>query len=386
MSDHESADLEQLALRLSQGDAGVRRVAAMDIADLAHEPGAGRLLLLALRDADPSVRAEAAKVIDEFPADELTEALIGALTASDESVRYAAARALADLKDPAAGTALLTALEGASDPFVLAATLRALKNLRHEPALQSGLELLAHEHAAVRHEAVGLLGYLRRPETMAAIARLALSDPQPEVRRQAVAALVSGDPDTVGRTLIRAVADADWQVRAESASVIGRLKIASGVTALIQATQDASWQVREKAVEALGQLGARTALPAIGRCATDEISNLRKAAVAQAIAATQDIYSKTIFPEMKVDWRTHPNNIGHFYYPGCFRCHDDDHVSSDGKAVKKDCDTCHTVLAQQEGTTDLTKSTGQEQFKHPVDLGDLKAVNCTDCHTGGVSP
>ena len=25
-------------------------------------------------------------------------------------------------------------------------------------------------------------------------------------------------------------------------------------------------------------------------------------------------------------------------------------------------------------------------FQHPIDLGDLKAVTCTDCHTGGVSP
>lgn len=279
MSQYESAELEQLALRLQQKDAGARRVAIMDLAESAHEPGAGRLLLVALHDTDSSVRAEAAKVIDEFPAEELTEALIGALTASDENVRNAAARALADLKDPAAGAALLAALESASDPFVMAATLRALKNLRYEPALQSGVKLLAHEHAAVRHEAVGLLGYLRRPETMSTIAHLALSDRQPEVRRQAVAALVSGDPDTVGETLVRTVADSDWQVRAESASVIGRLRISGGATALVQATQDASWQVREKAVEALGQLGARTALPAIGRCATDEISNLRKAAV-----------------------------------------------------------------------------------------------------------
>lgn len=279
MGEYESEELRRLALRLKQADAGARRVAVMDLAELAHEPGAGRLLLVALHDGDSSVRAEAAKVIDEFPAEELTEALIDALTAADESVRNAAARALADLKDPAAGAALLAALQGASDPFVLAATLRALRNLRYEPALPSGLKLLAHPHAAVRHEAVALLGYLRLPQTMAEIARLALSDPQPEVRRQAVAALVSGDPEVVGRTLIRAIADADWQVRAESASVIGRLKIAGGTTALIQGTQDATWQVREKAVEALGQLGARAALPAIGRCSTDPSSNLRKAAV-----------------------------------------------------------------------------------------------------------
>ena len=29
-----------------------------------------------------------------------------------------------------------------------------------------------------------------------------------------------------------------------------------------------------------------------------------------------------LFPEMKVNWKTHPNNIGHLYSPGCFRCHD----------------------------------------------------------------
>jgi hypothetical protein len=119
--------------------------------------------------------------------------------------------------------------------------------------------------------------------------------------------------------------------------------------------------------------------------AKPEIYNQRKAAVAQAISATQDIFGKTIFPEMKVDWRTHPNNIGHFYYPGCFRCHDGDHASSDGKVVRKDCDICHAVLEQQEGASNPVNMAGAG-FKHPVDIGDLKAVNCTDCHTGGVSP
>jgi HEAT repeat protein len=279
MSEYPSPALQRIAARLQQSDPGARRVAVMALAEAAHEPGAGELLRLALHDADAAVRAEAAKVIDEFPAEELTEALLGALTAADEKVRYGAARALADLKDPAAGAALLAALQGAADPFVMAATLRALRNLRHEPALATGVSLLAHPHAAVRHEAVGLLGYLRQSATMADIARLALTDSHAEVRRQAVAALVSGDPETVGWTLVRAIADADWQVRAESAAVLGRLRIAAGVGALIQATEDASWQVREKAVEALGQLRARKALPAIGRCAADAISNLRKAAV-----------------------------------------------------------------------------------------------------------
>ena len=42
----------------------------------------------------------------------------------------------------------------------------------------------------------------------------------------------------------------------------------------------------------------------------------RRQAVQTAIADLQHIYQSTIFPYMKVDWRTHPNNIGHLYSPG----------------------------------------------------------------------
>lgn len=195
-------------------------------------------------------------------------------------VRSAAARALADLEQPAAGTALLAALHSTSDPVVIAAILRALKSLRHEPAHQAALALLSHQHPAVRHEAVGLLGFLRKRQTLPEIARLALADCAADVRRQAVAALVSGERHAVAPTLQLTLRDPDWQVRAESAYVIGRLKISSALSALIEACGDLSWQVCEKAVEALGELRARQALPAIGLCAMAEISNLRRAAVA----------------------------------------------------------------------------------------------------------
>jgi len=104
-----------------------------------------------------------------------------------------------------------------------------------------------------------------------------------------------------------------------------------------------------------------------------------------AIAEVQRIYRSTTFPEMKLDWKTHPNNIGHFYFAGCFRCHDGQHVSSDGRTIRKDCDICHSILEQQEGATRLISSEGVP-FKHPVDIGDLTQVSCGDCHTGGVGP
>jgi hypothetical protein len=105
-----------------------------------------------------------------------------------------------------------------------------------------------------------------------------------------------------------------------------------------------------------------------------------------AIVDLQHIYQSTIFPYMKVDWRTHPNNIGHFYTPGCFRCHDGQHVSSDGKVIPKDCSSCHTVLAQLESGVPLIRHEEGVPFKHPVDIGDLTQVTCSDCHTGAVGP
>lgn len=108
----------------------------------------------------------------------------------------------------------------------------------------------------------------------------------------------------------------------------------------------------------------------------------RRADVLRAIQELQAIFRTTRFPEMKVDWRTHPDNVGHFYFAGCFRCHDDQMVSSDGKKITKACEVCHTVLGQAEAGVAMI-SAPQTAFEHPIDIGDLRDAACTDCHTGG---
>jgi len=60
------------------------------------------------------------------------------------------------------------------------------------------------------------------------------------------------------------------------------------------------------------------------------------------------LYSQNVFPFMKVTWGTHPNNIGHMDYPGCFRCHDGNHVAKDGSSIPQDCSVCHNLLAVDE--------------------------------------
>ena len=65
--------------------------------------------------------------------------------------------------------------------------------------------------------------------------------------------------------------------------------------------------------------------------------------VDRAVAAVQGIYSRNVFPPMNVTFGSYPNNIGHIDSPGCFRCHDDDHKSKDGKKIGQDCETCHAI-------------------------------------------
>jgi len=104
-------------------------------------------------------------------------------------------------------------------------------------------------------------------------------------------------------------------------------------------------------------------------------------ALKSAITAVQSIYENNFFPAMKVDWRTYSDNIGHYYSAGCFRCHDGQHISADGKVIRKDCTICHTILDQEEGSAPILSTNGKT-FQHPIDLGDMTAVTCTDCHTG----
>jgi nitrate/TMAO reductase-like tetraheme cytochrome c subunit len=82
-----------------------------------------------------------------------------------------------------------------------------------------------------------------------------------------------------------------------------------------------------------------------------------RALVLTAARQVSAVYERNVFPSMKVSWGTYPNNIGHEDFLGCFRCHDDNHKSKDGRTISQDCSSCHTILAMEE--------------KDPKILGDL---------------
>lgn len=112
------------------------------------------------------------------------------------------------------------------------------------------------------------------------------------------------------------------------------------------------------------------------------VAKAKQKEIEHAVVVVQDIYNRNFFPSMKVSWNTYPNHIGHFYTPGCFRCHDGKHKTAAGKVISKDCNMCHTVLSQKQ--ENIPAGTQVKEFVHPVDIGDeLFKANCSDCHAAG---
>ena len=119
--------------------------------------------------------------------------------------------------------------------------------------------------------------------------------------------------------------------------------------------------------------------------------------IASAVQALKDIYDTTVFNDQKVDWATHPSNLGHINSPGCFRCHDGKHLNAQNEAIRLECNLCHSipkVAGPDDFVTNIEVSRGPEPDTHfnPnwISLHNQAFdASCAACHTmddpGGTS-
>jgi len=104
----------------------------------------------------------------------------------------------------------------------------------------------------------------------------------------------------------------------------------------------------------------------------------------EMVAETQSIFSRSFFPEMKVDWKAYPDHSGHKNSDGCFRCHDGMHKTADGKRTlgASDCNSCHLIIAQGAGAEfEKMNAKGFNFFHVDSEFSDL---SCSQCHTGTI--
>ncbi|MEP6900485.1 MAG: NapC/NirT family cytochrome c [Actinomycetota bacterium] len=147
--------------------------------------------------------------------------------------------------------------------------------------------------------------------------------------------------------------------------------------------------VKMKSVEVLSQTYATTD-EALGAIATNfdgfykttypEVYASKKSSIDNAVIELQRIYQTYFFPEMKTDWSSQINNIGHYNAQGCFRCHDGQHFSREGQVIRNECNICHTTLDQTFAGKTIASKDGA--FQHPVNLGDRNTYQCAVCHKG----
>jgi len=89
-----------------------------------------------------------------------------------------------------------------------------------------------------------------------------------------------------------------------------------------------------------------------------ELARTKGALIDTAIKGVQAAYAENVFPAMKIDWNTYTNHIGHgeAFDVGCFRCHDGEHKTDTGEAISSDCNTCHSILAEDEKNPAILKT------------------------------
>jgi len=100
------------------------------------------------------------------------------------------------------------------------------------------------------------------------------------------------------------------------------------------------------------------ALTAYYRETYPAIASERAADVASAASTLAGIYNTNVFPDLGVTWGLYPNNLGHEAFPGCFRCHDEEHKTAGGKTITQDCGTCHEAVAIEESSPEVLKTLG----------------------------
>jgi hypothetical protein len=94
------------------------------------------------------------------------------------------------------------------------------------------------------------------------------------------------------------------------------------------------------------------------RTSYPDVYTSKRALIEQSAENVAKIYLRNIFPDMKMTWGVHPNNLGHNDFPGCFRCHDGSHTSADGRTISNDCTACHNLLAVQDENPKLLVDLG----------------------------
>lgn len=94
-------------------------------------------------------------------------------------------------------------------------------------------------------------------------------------------------------------------------------------------------------------LGRAEAIKNFYQTSYPQVYQEKQQSINQAIGELKQLTQYVFFPVMKVDWKTHANNVKH---SGCFRCHGKLATSTtegESRVIDANCTSCHFFLPTQ---------------------------------------
>lgn len=214
----------------------------------------------------------------------------------DATIEYAkTAKALAKAGDPR-GKAALDALrdhdaDAEEDADFKLSVLYALKDTDPELALQTTQDLLKKGNAEVRKRAVFVLADFEDEEALAQLIAVAKTDPDPDVRRQAIYAIseYDDDPKVIDTMVAILKAEKDLDIRRHALYAIAEVDRPDVTQILVDvAMKDPDVELRTAATYALAEVESANAAKALEKLAMEAPSFEMKRAALYALIERED--------------------------------------------------------------------------------------------------
>lgn len=284
--------LDQLMDWLQQPQAERREKAARLLARIA-DTRTVLALVMALDDADSTVRAAVAEALGSFSDPRVVAPLVETLSDEEPPVRASAAISLGNnYRDPRTRPALLE-ISHDPHPLVRAGTARALARLQEEEAVTRLQEMTHDEDEDVRQIAAASLQLQRGDPTV-------FQRMKGDVTEK-VASLLDSilEDQVIDEQDMDDLRNSDPRVRARLLEVIGQQQGENAVKILLPGLQDINPAVRKTAIDALARLGQGAIAPLHGALKDD--SMYCRAGAVEALGIIGDPNFSAIAPNLLQD-------------------------------------------------------------------------------------
>ncbi len=264
-------------------------------------------LVLLLRDSNPAIRTNAARVLGQTGSGLAVTKLLAHLHDPDSRVTQAAAQALGELGDEAAAEALFALVNDETTYYRLReACLLALAKIDPPGLTDMLFALLDERDLTLRRMVVNAVN--RVPQAAQVHALLDAADWHTSLVRPVRDALVRAGGGAVEAVMVVSLGHVREWVRALAVEVLGELQCADAVTDILPLLGDEAREVRVLAANALGQIGDVGAVAPLKAALKDDVW-LVQVAAASALARIDSPEAHAASSDWQIEQRLPPDKL-----------------------------------------------------------------------------